>query len=34
MLHMTLRFLGGCSEQERSCYSEVASSILCEPFEL
>jgi RNA 2',3'-cyclic 3'-phosphodiesterase len=34
MLHMTLRFLGGCSEQERICYSKVASSIFCEPFDL
>ena len=33
-LHMTLLFLGGCSEQERICYSEVASSIRCKPFEL
>jgi len=34
MLHMTLRFLGGCSEQEQTCYSEAASKIQCEPFEL
>ena len=33
-LHMTLLFLGQCSEQRRACFSQAASQIECEPFEL
>jgi 2'-5' RNA ligase len=33
-LHMTLLFLGGRSEQERTCFCQAASEIQCEPFDL
>ncbi len=33
-LHMTLLFLGQCSEQQRACFCQAASQIQCEPFEL
>jgi len=33
-LHMTLLFLGRCSEWERACFSQAASKVECQPFEL
>ncbi len=33
-LHMTLEFLGDCTEAEIQCYTEAVSDIQCEPFEL
>ena len=33
-IHMTLVFLGACSEVQSQCYAEAISGIRCESFEL
>lgn len=33
-LHMTLHFLGACSDEQQACYVQAVSAVECEPFEL